>query len=244
MKDGQKQYRILRIDEPDFGCEGRDDGEVAYDEITLVNEQGETCLVRMEEQQVWNMGLDEGMLAWVGKDGQIRGRCKRMDISRWSEKYQVRALTEQDVGAIYELSRKNNLYYEYCPPYVTRDSILSDLVALPLGKLPDDKYYVGFFRGETLLAQMDLIADYPERAMAYIGLFMMEASVQQAGIGTRIVEDLCRHLAEEGIRTVRLCWVKGNPQAEHFWRKNQFVPIRETQSMSGQTVVLAERRLK
>lgn len=66
---------------------------------------------------------------------------------------------------------------------------------------------------------MDLIADYPERAMAYIGLFMMEASVQQAGIGTRIVEDLCRHLAEEGIRTVRLCWVKGNPQAEHFWRK-------------------------
>ena len=49
MKDGQKQYRILRIDEPDFGCEGRDDGEAAYDEITLVNEQGETCLVRMEE---------------------------------------------------------------------------------------------------------------------------------------------------------------------------------------------------
>lgn len=144
MKDGQKQYRILRIDEPDFGCEGRDDGEAAYDEITLVNEQGETCLVRMEEQQVWSMGLDEGMLAWVGKDGQIRGRCKRMDISRWSEKYQVRALTEQDVGAIYELSRKNNLYYEYCPPYVTRDSILSDLVALPPGKLPDDKYYVGF----------------------------------------------------------------------------------------------------
>ena len=143
MKDGQKQYRILRIDEPDFGCEGRDDGEAAYDEITLVNEQGETCLVRMEEQQVWSMGLDEGMLAWVGKDGQIRGRCKRMDISCWSEKYQVRALTEQDVGAIYELSRKNNLYYEYCPPYVTRDSILSDLVALPPGKPPDDKYFSG-----------------------------------------------------------------------------------------------------
>ena len=58
MKDGQKQYRILRIDEPDFGCEGRDDGEAAYDEITLVNEQGETCLVRMEEQQVWSMGIN------------------------------------------------------------------------------------------------------------------------------------------------------------------------------------------
>jgi len=109
---------------------------------------------------------------------------------------------------------------------------------------PDDKYYVGFFWGETLIAQLDLIADYPERATAYIGLFMTEASVQQAGIGTRIVGELCSHLAEEGIRTVRLCWVKGNPQAEHFWRKNQFVPVKETQSMSGQTVILAERRLK
>lgn len=58
----------------------------------------------MEEQQVWNMGLDEGMLVWVGKDGQIRGRCKRMDISRMvREKYQVRVLAQsQDVGAIYD----------------------------------------------------------------------------------------------------------------------------------------------
>lgn len=116
MKDGQKQYRILRIDEPDFGCEGRDDGEAAYDEITLVNEQGENLPGAHGGAAVWNMGLDEGMLVWVGKDGQIRGRCKRMDISRWSEKYQVRVLTEQDVGAIYELSRKNNLYYEYWSP--------------------------------------------------------------------------------------------------------------------------------
>ena len=88
MKDGQKQYRILRIDEPDFGCEGRDDGEAAYDEITLVNEQGETCLVRMEEQQVWNMGLDEGMLGsektdrsgdavrgWTSAAGRKNIRC-------------------------------------------------------------------------------------------------------------------------------------------------------------------------
>ena len=64
MKTKRKRYdnerrteaiSILRIDEPDFGCEGRDDGEAAYDEITLVNEQGETCLVRMEEQQVWSI---------------------------------------------------------------------------------------------------------------------------------------------------------------------------------------------
>ena len=56
MKDGQKQYRILRIDEPDFGCEGRDDGEAAYDEITLVNEQGEPawCAWRSSRCGTWD----------------------------------------------------------------------------------------------------------------------------------------------------------------------------------------------
>ena len=71
---------------------------------------------------------------------------------------------------------------------------------------------------------------------------MMEASVQQGGIGTRIVEDLCRHLAEKE-STVRLCWVKGNPQAEHFWRKKSVCADQRntehvgTNSGSGRTEV-------
>ena len=56
MKDGQKQYRILRIDEPDFGCEGRDDGEAAYDEITLVNEQEEFFWCAWKSRQICRHG--------------------------------------------------------------------------------------------------------------------------------------------------------------------------------------------
>ena len=41
MKDGQKQYRILRIDEPDFGCEGHDDGEAAYDGSEKTDRSGD-----------------------------------------------------------------------------------------------------------------------------------------------------------------------------------------------------------
>ena len=66
---------------------------------------------------------------------------------------------------------------------------------------------------------MDLIADYSGAGDGVYRTFYDGGFCSAGGIGTRIVEDLCRHLAEEGIRTVRLCWVKGNPQAEHFWRK-------------------------
>ena len=30
-----------------------------------------------------------------------------------------------------------------------------------------------------------------------------------------------------GFRTIRLAWVKGNPQAEHFWIKNGFESLKE-----------------
>lgn len=46
-----------------------------------------------------------------------------------SLKYRVRRLTLQDIDGIYELSIGNPLFYKYCPPYVTRDSILSDMNA-------------------------------------------------------------------------------------------------------------------
>lgn len=39
-----------------------------------------------------------------------------------------------DVEKIYELYRKNTLYYEYCPPFVTENSIRQDMQALPLDK--------------------------------------------------------------------------------------------------------------
>ncbi len=52
--------------------------------------------------------------------------CTRrvMIVEEFSNKYKVRLLTCNDINEIYELERKNTLYYEFCPPFVTRQSIL------------------------------------------------------------------------------------------------------------------------
>ena len=36
-----KRYKIVRIDEADYGCEGRPDGEEAMDSVWLEDENGE-----------------------------------------------------------------------------------------------------------------------------------------------------------------------------------------------------------
>ena len=72
-----------------------------------------------------------------------------MEISRLSQRYRVRRLTAADVDAIYALSRENPLFYQYCPPFVTKESILNDMTALPPRTPRDRKYYLGYFQGES-----------------------------------------------------------------------------------------------
>lgn len=171
--------------------------------------------------------------------------CTRrvMIVEEFSNKYKVRLLTCDDINEIYELERKNILYYEFCPPFVTRQSILEDMEALPPGKSKDDKYYIGFFQEGRLVAVMDFIDGFPEKKIAFIGFFMVDVSFQKKRIGTEIIDDLCSYLRNLGYSSLRLAWVKGNPQSEGFWLKNSFRIIKETKSNFAETAILAERIL-
>ena len=55
-----------------------------------------------------------------------------MDISLFSNDYTVRRMEKADVADIYLLCSKNDLYYQYCPPFVTEQSILDDMKALTI----------------------------------------------------------------------------------------------------------------
>lgn len=84
-----------------------------------------------------------------------------MKIGLLSTKYQVKRIEEPDIPEVYVLCKNNPLYYQYCPPFVTTDSIKEDLMELPKGKTPEDKYYLGFYkRDKSLVAVMDLIYGY------------------------------------------------------------------------------------
>ena len=67
-----------------------------------------------------------------------------MRIADISPNYNVRKIDVADIDDVYALASKNELFYKYCPPFVSKDSILSDMEALPPNRTHDDKYYIGF----------------------------------------------------------------------------------------------------
>ena len=164
-----------------------------------------------------------------------------MNIAELSLQYAVRKLTVEDVDCIYELSAENPMYYEYCPPFVTKESILADMKALPPGMTYKDKFYIGFFQNEKLVAVMDLILHYPDAHTAFIGLFMVSGAAQGKGIGSGIVNECFRYIGSQGYHFIRLGYVKGNLQSESFWKKNGFEETGTECDNGSYTIVVMQR---
>lgn len=106
---------------------------------------------------------------------------------------------------------------------MTRKSIESDMMTLPDNIDFKDKYYVGYFKNEKLIAVLDLIDGYPKKDIVFIGFLMIDISIQKNGVGSVIVNELIDYLTTLKYKEVRLGWINGNLQAEHFWIKNVFV---------------------
>ena len=132
------------------------------------------------------------------------------DVMKLSTRYRVRALDDADADAVLAIYKENELFYRYTSAKPTKEQVYEDMCALPPGKEPSAKHFVGFYDADGLIAVMDLIDGYPTPETAYIGLFMMRLSMQGKHVGSAIVAEAEKHLKEAGFETVRLGINKGN----------------------------------
>ncbi len=160
-----------------------------------------------------------------------------MEIHRLSTEYHVRRLNQNDVELVYQLCSENDLFYEYHPPFVTKESIIEDMKALPEGKSYSDKYFIGFFKDDQLAAVMDLIVDYPVENTAFIGFFMVDRKLQNQGIGSYIIRECIAYMKEMHFEKIQLGVDKGNPQSFAFWSKNGFYAIDEKKYIKMEAAV-------
>ena len=166
-----------------------------------------------------------------------------MNLENIFAPYKARKLTEADVPDILDLYLENTEYFKHCPPSPTRETVKEDLVALPPEKEAADKYFIGIFDDNFLVAVMDLIDRYPDDRTAFIGLFMISKSRQREGIGTYIAKALSQMLRTEGYVRIRLGYVKINLSAQSFWLKQGFQPTGAESVRENYTVIEAEKIL-
>ena len=145
-----------------------------------------------------------------------------LNISQLSTKYSIKKMEEEDISGILNLEYGNPLYFVYCPPKPSRETVLHDLKALPEGKSFEDKFYIGFFEKDSLIAIMDFILSFPNEDTIFIGLFMMDSKESGKGKGSAIIQEVLTAWKRAGYKKVRLAYMKGNMQSRSFWRKCGF----------------------
>lgn len=164
-----------------------------------------------------------------------------MDINNFSKTYEVRRIESDNIDELLELCKNNETYYKYCPPDPTPYSIRSDLRALPPGKEKKDKYYVGFYNNDELIAVSDIIQDYPNDQTVFIGFFMLKKEYQHQGIASKIIEELVECFQEYQFSYIRLAYVVGNKESEGFWLRNKFIPMNLEIDMKDYKVTVLQR---
>lgn len=166
----------------------------------------------------------------------------KMKIEDLSPRYRISRLTDDDLPQLLSLCRTNPLFFQHCPPEASLETLAADLRALPPRKTHEDKYYLGFWMGEELVAALDLILRFPNEHTAFIGFFMLHAAHQGHGEGSRLIGEILSCLGRE-FSHVRLGYVKGNEQSMHFWHKNGFAETGVIVQSSGYEIVYTQKEL-
>lgn len=60
-----KNYKILKIEEPDFGCEGLLEGQQKMDDVVLVDDTGKEVVIQILDNELYAKNLSEGDEYWM-----------------------------------------------------------------------------------------------------------------------------------------------------------------------------------
>ncbi|MES2341410.1 MAG: GNAT family N-acetyltransferase [Pseudomonadota bacterium] len=106
-------------------------------------------------------------------------------------------------------------------PHAARDL----LTEVPPDHPLRDKFVVGVWTEQGLTAAIDLLRDFPQPHVWYLGLLLVAPDARGSGLGERILEALKTWVRGHGGRAIRLVVQDQNPAALRFWLRHGFVQI-------------------
>ena len=146
-----------------------------------------------------------------------------LDIAALGTSYDVRRITEADISDVFLLTRSNRRYFRSLGERPTMGSLTAIISDVPEGAGPNNKYFVGFYDEEgDLVAVLELICGYPTPTAAFIGWFMVDASMQGQGVGSSIFADVRAALSAQGYDHVVLRLPERATQGITFWETQGF----------------------
>lgn len=161
--------------------------------------------------------------------------------------YQVRELTHENDAQIYALQKANQAFFSlFMDHHLTHQEAVADLDSVATQAKADQKYYLGFFDHDKLVASLDLTIDYPGPKIVWIGQYLTDPQAVTDDQKTALLTQVLKTLRQLATQTVQLILPKRDVTDQKFYETLKFEAVSETKApLAGNSVdvVIYQRQL-
>ena len=155
-------------------------------------------------------------------------------LRRRLPEWDIRPVEEADLDPVLALLRTDPDYFDLDGRQPDLDGLRASLTALPPRCAPEQKHYVAFWRDGKPRAVLDWVEGYPREQTLWVGLFLVEKSLQGQGVGKRLMSALPGAAWDGGMDSLRLACLEHNGNGHRFWETLGFRDLRKGEALSGQ----------
>ena len=138
--------------------------------------------------------------------------------------YIVRRAIAADEASVQKLFEADPEYFKIVEGAPPGPSEFQNLITeLAPGKTHEDKFVYSVLRpGSNIAAVIDMVRNHPDDGIWFVGLLFVARDLRGRGLGRRLVEAICNHIAGHGGHAVRIAVAKKNRNAMQFWARAGF----------------------
>lgn len=150
-------------------------------------------------------------------------------------KLELKRINISNISELQEVLERSPRYAFYVDGVhsVPKDSARIALEELPRNIAQENKIvFLVRYNGQNIGA-IDLIKDYPNKGIAYIGLLILCEDMHGRGLGRKTYAILEQYILNElGIGRIQLSYIESNP-VKNYWSKQGFYKIGEKKPYKG-----------
>ena len=151
---------------------------------------------------------------------------------------EIRALDNR--AQVFEVCQKANDYFQLIGgKAITMTEVDKILTAIPEAKALKDKFILGIYEHEELIGLIDIIKDYPELPIWWLGLFLLVDDKRGKGLGKSVHQALVQYLKTQGANAIHLGVIEKNFKAVKFWEQQGYQVQRIQMTATDPIIVMA-----
>jgi GNAT superfamily N-acetyltransferase len=152
----------------------------------------------------------------------------------------IRAAVADDEAAAQTLFEADPNYFEIVEGAPAGSAEFQNTITeLAPGKSYEDKFVFCVLNTDgNVVAVIDILRDYPEDGIWFVGLVFVAREQRGQGLGSRLVEAICTHVAMQGGNAARIAVADKNTDAMRFWERAGFAALYSAKRERAQSTPL------